>query len=195
VQHGTHLRPGVPDFLPNLLQAITDLPVRVVVAASHGASDTYTLPKNVHMQEHIPHSAILPYADAVIALGSTNPVLTTLTHGLPMLLIPNAGEELFVAELCEQAGVAISRSIHNSYRNEGTPENVTPQKLREAVQEILSNVTLRENARHIQTAFRWAQQNEEVSQLLEMLAIEQRPLFRDSIKVIDALSPMASARF
>lgn len=193
VQHGTHLRPGVPDFLPNLFQAIAHLPVRVVTAVSHGNFDASTLPENVYIQEHIPHNAILPYADAVIALGSTNPVLSTLVHGLPMLLIPNAGEELFVAELCQRAGVAISHPIHNSYRNEGTPENVTPEKLRQAVQEILSNGALRDNAQRLQAAFQQAQYDQTASTLLEMLAIEQGPLFRSHTGAMDELSPLALA--
>ncbi|MCL4263608.1 MAG: glycosyltransferase [Anaerolineae bacterium] len=193
VQHGTHLRPGVPDFLPNLFQAVTHLPVRIVTAVSHGHFDANTLPENVYIQEHISHNAILPYADAVIALGSTNPVLGTLVHGLPMLLIPNAGEELFVAELCQHAGVAISRPIHNSYRNEGTPENVTPEKLRQAVQEVLANVSLRDNARRLQAAFQQVQHNHTASTLLEMLAVEQGPLFRSQTGAMGDLSPLALA--
>jgi MGT family glycosyltransferase len=54
-------------------------------------------PANFMVQEKVPQLALLPHLNAVVCHGGHNTVCETLAHGLPLVVIPIAYDQSFVA--------------------------------------------------------------------------------------------------
>ena len=92
-----------------ILEGVRDEELNVIVTIGAG-NDPAALgpqPDNVHIEEFIPQSALLPRCDLVINQGGTA-ILPILANGLPLLVLPRAANQFHNAESCVSAGVARS---------------------------------------------------------------------------------------
>jgi MGT family glycosyltransferase len=130
-------------FWPCLVEALGGTSIRV--AASTGRMDLRLgeLPSNFVTREHLPQGKILRHARAVLASGHSSVVLGALARGIPSVLIPGGGETPATATRVAAAGCAIR--LHR--------ESLTAKSLRAAIDECLSNESLRENAARLHGAF------------------------------------------
>ncbi|QSB13343.1 DUF1205 domain-containing protein [Natronosporangium hydrolyticum] len=83
------------------------------------------LPENVRVVEWTPLSRLLPTARGVVHHGGASMVLTALVHGVPQLVVPDAGERRHNAGLVYTRGVGLV----------GARRNITPTLLRRLVGE------------------------------------------------------------
>ncbi|MBK8989876.1 MAG: glycosyltransferase [Chloroflexi bacterium] len=159
---------GIPDFWPVFLEALGQLPVAVAMSTNDLEIIQSNLPDNFFVGQHIPHQAILPYADGVITNGTTSIMLNALSYGLPMVIIAAASESYDVAKVCQQAEIA-----HCIPANE-----VTPANLKEGIRAMLYEGNLRQNAQCVQQALARYKGAAQAATLLETLAMKRSPVLR-----------------
>ncbi len=78
-----------------------------VVATLGGELDVGPVPANVSVHRFIPQAELLPHCDAVIAHGGAGTTLGALAHGLPLILLPQGGDQHYNAERAARAGAAL----------------------------------------------------------------------------------------
>lgn len=69
---------------------------------SEGAAE-----ESYRARPHVPQGLVLPWAEAIVASGTSTAVLGALKYKVPMLLIPAGSEQVDVANAFEAAGLAI----------------------------------------------------------------------------------------
>lgn len=104
-----------------------------------------------------PHSLMLPRANVVVTHGGFGAVLKALSHGLPVVAVPFAGDQPEVAQRVAVAGAGLRLD----------PAALTPEALRAAVQTVLEDGTYRGAATRLATALRRHDGPAEAAALLE----------------------------
>jgi MGT family glycosyltransferase len=117
------------------------------------------------VERYIPQTLLFPKVDLAILHGGYNSTTSALTHGLPLVLVPIAADQPMNAERCKALGVA--RVVE--------PLSITPEKVREAVRDVLRTPSYRENARRFQEEARTLPGMPRAVELLERLAKEKTP--------------------
>jgi UDP:flavonoid glycosyltransferase YjiC (YdhE family) len=168
-----YIQPGrsfdVPSFWPRLVEALGRSDYRVVASVGRMDHEVGDLPDNFFVRPHVPQGLVLPRAQAVISSATTTVALGALTAGQPSLLIPSGSEQPDVAEVCERAGAGISLA----------PEEVTPERIREALDLLLGTPAYRERAAFFRSAFARYDSFQLAADLFERLAEARGPVLRD----------------
>jgi len=73
-------------LLKRAVEALATLPVRALV--STGGMAAVDAPPNVHLATFVPHSRVLPFADAVVTHGGLGTVHAALANGRPLVCLP-----------------------------------------------------------------------------------------------------------
>jgi MGT family glycosyltransferase len=129
------------------------------------------LPPNIYVERYIPHTLLLPYCDIVITHGGFSSVMACFNAGIPMVVIPLAGgDQPGNAARCAAMGVA--RVVRADER--------TPEKIRDAVREVLRDSRYRENARQLQQEIHALPPPEHAVALLERLNRERAPICNET---------------
>lgn len=135
-------------FYRTCLEAFGDSGERVVlsVGADTEAETLGPIPRNVVVRNYVPQLEVLRRADAFITHGGMNSVSEALWYGVPLVVIPQAADQFFVAHRVEalQTGVVLDK------------RRVTPQALRQAVADVLADENLPARCRAIGDSFREA---------------------------------------
>lgn len=162
---------GIPDYLPSLAEAFRDQPVRFVVATGH--HDISLEAPNFLVRKFVPHTSIMPYTQLVVNPGTSSVMLGALTHGCPLLLFPFSSEHPEIAERCVQAGVALCLSPFDRYTGTPLPENITPEKVRQAVYTLIApDSPYKHRASQLQSTFSELRELQTAVNLLEQLALQ-----------------------
>ncbi len=151
-----------------ILDALRDEPVNLILTVGR-TRDPATFgpqPANVRIERYIPHSLLLPHCHAVITQGSINTLMTALSHGLPLILLPLGGDQPANAARC--AALMVGRALSNEQR--------TADAIRAATRQILSDDQYRRNARALRDEMRAMPGAEHGAALLARLAMERRPI-------------------
>ncbi|MFD4637668.1 glycosyltransferase [Lentzea sp. NPDC058436] len=102
VSLGTLNGPAGERFLSQALEAVADLPVRVVVVG-----EPRPAPPNVLVLPSVPQLALMPHLDAVVTHGGHNTVCEALAHGLPLVVAPIRDDQPTVAAQVVEAGAGV----------------------------------------------------------------------------------------
>ena len=130
-------------------------------------------PGNVHIERYIPLSLLLPHCDLVISHAGFSTIVTTLTNGLPSVLIPLGADQPDNARSCARLGVA--RVLGRRDR--------TPGAINAAVRQVLTNRDYRAKAEHIRTSMQVLPGAPHAVRLLERLATERQPILTQPCEV------------
>ena len=135
--------PGI--VLSKLLRSFRDLDCQVVLATGNRVSVTCA-PKNFVVERYVPQLEILQRAAAFVSHGGMNSASESLYHGVPLVVIPQMGEQMIVGLRLEQlgAGICLGR------------DQVTIPNLRRSVLQILDQGDFRTASRRIGDSFRSA---------------------------------------
>jgi MGT family glycosyltransferase len=108
----------------------------IVVAVPVKENQLPNLPTNAFVSEFIPFGNLLPHVDLVITNGGYGGVQNVLAHGIPLVIAGATEDKMEVSARVEysQTGINLKTS------------NPTPDKILEAVKQVLSNPIYRENA-------------------------------------------------
>ena len=128
-------------FYRQCIEAFRDEPVRVVMSIGSRvrADELGTVPGNVVVAATVPQIDVLQQASAFVTHGGMNSVGESLRLGVPMLTVPQMGEQEIVSRRVEQVGAGI-------YLAKG---DVSPERLRELVRRLLGEARFRERAASI----------------------------------------------
>lgn len=103
-------------------------------------------PPNIVVKASVPQLEVLKHAAAFVSHGGMNSVGESLHHGVPLVVVPQMGEQELVGHQVQRlgAGVRLAR------------KEVTAATLREAVHRVLSDRRFREQAARLGDSFRAA---------------------------------------
>jgi MGT family glycosyltransferase len=123
----THMR-GQTDLLRRVVAALDTLPVRGLVTTGPEVNPS-SLPDThrIRVVSNAAHSAVIPYAAAVVSHGGHGTVIKTLANGVPQLVIPLGRDQPDNAARVVAAGAGLRLR---------TPAK--PQKIAAAIQQLLS---------------------------------------------------------
>jgi UDP:flavonoid glycosyltransferase YjiC (YdhE family) len=100
---------GQTAALPQMLQAVAALPVRVLLTLGGVLSpDVVEVPSNVTVRGFIPHELVLPRMAAVISHGGLSTITAALTAGVPLLCIPQGRDQLDNAQCVVSSGAGLA---------------------------------------------------------------------------------------
>jgi UDP:flavonoid glycosyltransferase YjiC (YdhE family) len=148
------------------VEGLRDEPINLIVTVgpSRDPVELGPQPANVHVERYVPQSLLLPHCDVVVAHGGSGTSLAALSHGLPMLLLPQGANQFENAKKCAEEGVAIRL---------GQGE-VTAERIREAVRALREEERYGARAGEIRAEIEQMPSPEQVVPLLERLAGEGR---------------------
>jgi UDP:flavonoid glycosyltransferase YjiC (YdhE family) len=133
-----HRTPGLQE---TILAALRDEPVNLLIALGFDQDPARLgpLPPHVRVQPTLPQVALLPRCALLVSHGGFNSVKEALAEGVPLVLLPVAGDQPYCARRCQALGVG--RVIGPAERNAAA--------IRAAVRTVLGEPSYREQARHM----------------------------------------------
>jgi UDP:flavonoid glycosyltransferase YjiC (YdhE family) len=143
-----------------------------LVVATTGAvrpDELGPLPRNVRTAPFIPYDALLAKADVFLTNGGYVGTNLALSHGVPVVVVGATEDKAEVGARVSYAGVGLALPTV-------TPR---PGAIRHAVRLVLRDPAYREAARVVQRSMAGCDATRTSVELLERLAVEQRPIGRD----------------
>ncbi|GAC1373992.1 MAG: glycosyltransferase [Ktedonobacteraceae bacterium] len=130
------------------LEAFSDLNSRVVMSVGNktDVSQLGTIPKNFIVKPFVPQLQLLQRTALFITHAGMNSVSEGLAAGVPLLMIPQAADQHFIAQRLQQLGAG--KMLRSTRLN--------AQRLREAAEEILAQPAFRQVSANIGASFRQA---------------------------------------
>jgi UDP:flavonoid glycosyltransferase YjiC (YdhE family) len=150
---------SVIDGLDNL-----DVDVLITIGFGKVPSSLGPLPGNVHVENYVPQSLLLPHCSAVICHGGAGTTLSSLARGLPLLILPQGADQYVIGDLVLAAGVGLLLA----------PPDVNPSTIRTNVLALLDDPVYREGARRLQREIAAMPGPEEAVHLIEEIATTDR---------------------
>ena len=149
------------NLFSRVLSGLAELPVEVVatVGSEIDPAEFGPLPPHVRVERFLAQAEILPRCSAVVSHGGSGSVLGALAHGLPQVLIPMGADQPLNAARCEELGVARVLDAVAA----------TPETVREAVADVLTEPGYRAAAGRLEEEFAALPGPELAVQLLERL--------------------------
>lgn len=120
------------------VEAFRDQPVRVVMSLGSRVrpDDLGALPGNVAVAATVPQLAVLQQASAFVTHGGMNSVSESLCLRVPMVTVPQMGEQEIVSRRVEQLGAGIFLA----------QADVSPETLRASVRRLLGEASFHQRA-------------------------------------------------
>jgi UDP:flavonoid glycosyltransferase YjiC (YdhE family) len=118
------------------------------------------VPPNVQVRGHVPHSSVLPEVDAVITHAGMGTVAAALSHGVPLVCTPISRDQPLNAGRVTELGAGVTVPAHE----------VTPDRVRAALQQVLGDPSYRAAAQGLAHASRDAGGADALAADLEALA-------------------------
>jgi MGT family glycosyltransferase len=137
-----------PEFFRLCVKAFTGRPWHVVLALGPGSDlgQLGPLPPNVEAHEWIPFQPVLRHAAVSVCIAGTGSVMHALYEGTPLVVVPQLeATEGLVGQVRDFGLARIVR-----------PEELTPDRLRDAVADVAADESVRRNVldmqRHVREA-------------------------------------------
>jgi MGT family glycosyltransferase len=135
-----------PWLLRTAAAALAGDPVEAVLVAGQGRATAQlglgTLAANVRLASWMPLGEVARTADVIVAHGNSETVLTALGAGIPMVVLPRILEQPQNAWRVAACGAGVRLP----------PRRTTPERLREAVREVVGTPSYTSQARRIGAA-------------------------------------------
>jgi MGT family glycosyltransferase len=137
-----------PEFYRACFEAFAHTPYRVVLASGDGsaAQGLGNPPANFIVRPSVPQLEILQRADLFITHGGMNSASEALYFGVPLIVLPQHGDQYLVASRTKELGAGLT--LH---RSEATAEN-----LKQTAARVLSDSRFKTSAMEIAESFKMA---------------------------------------
>jgi UDP:flavonoid glycosyltransferase YjiC (YdhE family) len=159
---------GDPFLLRAAVEGLGGEPVELIVTTGERraapALGPAGLPANVHVSDWIGHGELLPRCAATVNFGGKGTILAAAEAGVPMVVVPTGWDKPDNARRVVDAGAGLRLS----------PRRASPERLRGAVHELLTDPSYREAARRLAAKLAAAPGAAGAAELLERYADEQR---------------------
>jgi UDP:flavonoid glycosyltransferase YjiC (YdhE family) len=120
------------------LEAVADLPVRVLLTTGDGVEDGSLVPPgpHVHIARWVTQADVLACASAVVCHGGSGTTLGALAAGVPLVIVPLFADQPENARRVADLGAGVKVGP----RDQGAPTSaVDPADLRHAITDVLSD--------------------------------------------------------
>ena len=108
-----------PDFIRRIIDAATGQEYRVVISTPlAGKRGFTTLPDNVLLCKRVAQTSLLPRCALFVTHGGNNSVQEAMQAGIPMLVVPIAGEQIYNAERVKWLGLGERANINDTESSE-----------------------------------------------------------------------------
>jgi MGT family glycosyltransferase len=176
-----------PDLFAAIIAALSGEPVNLILTVGRTMDPAQfgELPPNVHVERYIPQTLLFPRCAAVVTHGGFGTVLSALSSGLPLVIIPISADQPRNARRCTALGVG--RALD--------PTEVTPETVREAVRAVLNEPGYRLQAQRLREEMAALPGADHAVALLERLAQEGQPIVAASVRETAAVSWPGTSRF
>jgi MGT family glycosyltransferase len=134
------------DIYQLFFKAFADMDAVIVMAAYQVDLSSFEIPDNFIVRNYVPQSELLKYTDAAITHAGMNSISDLVTNLIPFVAIPLGADQPLLAKRVEELGAAISLDVNN----------LTPQILRESVEQVLSDSAYLKNIKTIAESFEQA---------------------------------------
>jgi sterol 3beta-glucosyltransferase len=131
--------PAPERTLDLLMQVLEHLDLYAVIARGWSGFPPVPHPR-IHWVEAVPHEWLFPRVDAVVHHGGAGTTAMGLRFGKPTLILPFLADQFFWGKRVEAVGAGRMLSGHAAR---------DPRQLARALQQILRDPEIRENAAHI----------------------------------------------
>jgi UDP:flavonoid glycosyltransferase YjiC (YdhE family) len=121
-------------------------------------------PANVRIEQYLPHSLVLSSCDALLCHGGFNSVMGALSAGVPVVCVPQAGDQFINARRASELGFGIELG-------DQTILPATQDAVREAVRRVVQESSFRQSAEMIRAEIEGQVQVSEVVGTIEKLAV------------------------
>ncbi len=145
-----------------ILDSLADLPVVVVAATGPGydlASELGALPPNIVSRQFVPLRPLLARSRLVVTHGGAGTTLGALAFGKPLLLLPQAADQNYIAGCVQRAGAG---------------ELLRTENAGDQVRAILEDEEIRRGAKQIQREIAAMPAAGHVAGLLEDVLLDGR---------------------
>jgi UDP:flavonoid glycosyltransferase YjiC (YdhE family) len=138
---GTNTNSDITMFR-SVIEGLSGLNVEVLITVGFGKDlDSFKpLPGNVHVENYVPQSLLLPHCSAVICHGGAGSTLSSLAQGLPLLILPQGADQYVIGDLVVAAGAGLLLA----------PTDVSPASVQASVLALLDEPARWAGARHLQ---------------------------------------------
>lgn len=126
-----------PEFYRACFEAFDGEPYRVLLSTGGREQPLPDAPANVEVRAFVPQLEVLSRAAAFVTHGGMNSANEALQFGVPMVVVPQRGDQYLVAGRVAELGAGVTIS----------PREVTPERLRDAVGRVVRDPSFRTRAR------------------------------------------------
>lgn len=141
VTQGTVANGDLTELIAPTLAALSTEDVTVIAATGKtNGSINMPIPSNARVTPFVPFMEVLPKVDVFVTNGGFGAVNQALSMGVPMVIAGDTEDKAFVAARVAWTGAGISLGTSRP----------TPEQVRFAVQQIVTDGTYRANARRLQ---------------------------------------------
>ena len=146
----------------SVIDGLVDLDIDVLITIGFGKDPATIGPlaKNIHVENYVPQSLLLPYCSAVICHGGPGTILHSLAHGLPLLILPQGADQYVMGERVLESGVGLRL----------VPGDVNPSSVRASVLALLEEISYKVNAYRLKREIAAMPGPDEVVHLIEEVA-------------------------
>lgn len=130
------------DLFRPFLEALRSEPIDAIVTVGRSVDPARfePLPENIHVEQYIPNSLLLPRVDAVVCHGGFNTVMGALRFGRPLVLAPLGADQPIHAERCAALGAGCVIDT----------QALDPAEIRTAIRAVLDDSSYRGAAKQLQ---------------------------------------------
>jgi MGT family glycosyltransferase len=126
-----------PTFYRACFEAFADQPYQVLLSTGGREMTLPEPPANVRVMPFVPQMEVLSRARVFVTHGGMNSANEGLWRGVPMVVVPQRGDQFLVARRMAELGAGIAL----------TPAEVTSARLRDAVERLIAESSFRDRAR------------------------------------------------
>jgi MGT family glycosyltransferase len=129
------------NFLRLCIDAFAESKYHVVVSKAPNSPEAASLPSNFEINRTVFNREILPFASVMVCQGGMGTTLESLYHGVPVVSLP---PDMFNSEVAYRAD-ELGLGVHIRQRD------LTPGRLREAVDRAFSDESMRQRVERMQS--------------------------------------------
>ncbi len=132
-------------FYRTCFEAFADQEFQVImsIGANVSRESLGEAPPNFIVESHVPQLEVLQRVSAFVTHGGMNSVSESLYYGVPVVIVPQMGEQAIVGRRVEELGAGLYLA----------KEEATAEKLRESVQQLLAEDGFRGQAAVVRESF------------------------------------------
>eukprot|EP01126_Amoeba_proteus_P048452 TRINITY_DN5599_c0_g3_i1.p1 TRINITY_DN5599_c0_g3~~TRINITY_DN5599_c0_g3_i1.p1 ORF type:complete len:424 (+),score=60.83 TRINITY_DN5599_c0_g3_i1:72-1343(+) len=147
------------DFLVRVIEENEDVECFIpFVDSAKSWLEGKELPKNFHVCSYVPQLKLLPLTDAFLTHGGANSITESLYFGVPTIVLPFFGDQMFNAESVVRCGVGLSFPYNEGFEQDESNLNpnrdsFTYDNLSRAVKHVLRDETIKGNCKKLSEVF------------------------------------------